>query len=172
MAVFAKALTYVLLSEGGWSDNPSDPGGATMHGITLVKAKNHGITTKEALMTITPDKVAEIYAADYWRFDNIADQSIATKIMDMLVNMQSGVNGPAMKIVQIALNDVGTCPVVVDGMWGPHTEYAVNVTDSDRLMEAMCHRCAERYMGIVERNPSQSIFIKGWLRRAADVPRG
>ena len=32
---YQAALNHVLKSEGGWSDNPADPGGATMKGITL-----------------------------------------------------------------------------------------------------------------------------------------
>ncbi len=32
---FSRALALVLKSEGGWSDNPADPGGATMKGVTL-----------------------------------------------------------------------------------------------------------------------------------------
>jgi hypothetical protein len=32
---FARALALVLKSEGGWSDNPADPGGAAMKGVTL-----------------------------------------------------------------------------------------------------------------------------------------
>lgn len=34
---FAPALALALKSEGGWSDNPADPGGATMKGVTLAK---------------------------------------------------------------------------------------------------------------------------------------
>ncbi|MFD2053036.1 glycosyl hydrolase 108 family protein [Mesorhizobium calcicola] len=38
---FAWALALVLKSEGGWSDNPADPGGATMKGVTLANSSRY-----------------------------------------------------------------------------------------------------------------------------------
>ncbi|RVB39026.1 hypothetical protein EN902_14635, partial [Mesorhizobium sp. M7A.F.Ca.CA.001.16.1.1] len=38
---FARALALVLKSEGGWSDNPADPGGATMKGVTLASFRRY-----------------------------------------------------------------------------------------------------------------------------------
>ena len=38
---FAACLAQVLLSEGGWSDHPADPGGATMKGITLATYRKY-----------------------------------------------------------------------------------------------------------------------------------
>ena len=38
---FARALALVLKSEGGWSDSPADPGGATMKGVTLANFRRY-----------------------------------------------------------------------------------------------------------------------------------
>ncbi len=42
--LFQQAVNFTLDQEGGWADNPADPGGATMCGITLAVSV-HGITT-------------------------------------------------------------------------------------------------------------------------------
>ena len=71
-ADFQKALTFVLKWEGGWSDNPADPGGATMKGITLgtytAWRKAHGwpVPSKADLKAITDAEVQDIYWANYW----------------------------------------------------------------------------------------------------------
>lgn len=38
---FLRAFALVLRSEGGWSDNPADPGGATMKGVTLATFRRY-----------------------------------------------------------------------------------------------------------------------------------
>ena len=65
---FAACLAETLKYEGGWADNPRDPGGATMRGITLstyaqfMKRK----VTEDELYDISPSVVAEIYRLRYW----------------------------------------------------------------------------------------------------------
>lgn len=65
---FARCLAVILREEGGWSDDPRDPGGATNHGITLaVYREFYGATrTKADLRAIAPEQVAHIYRARYW----------------------------------------------------------------------------------------------------------
>jgi lysozyme family protein len=161
MADFQKALAYTLKHEGGWSDDPADPGGATMQGITLATARNYGIETREALRAISQEKVAEIYGAGYWLFGQVDDQRVATKLFDMAVNMGAAA---AVKILQLA---VLAAP---DGKWGPKTLAATNAADPKVLLAALCRGSAERYRAIVEKRPASAKFLKGWLRRAAGVP--
>lgn len=69
---FTRALTFVLRWEGGWSDNAADPGGATMHGITLATftawraAQYQPAPTKAELKAISDDEVTAIYWYWYW----------------------------------------------------------------------------------------------------------
>lgn len=64
---FAACLAQVLLSEGGWSDHPADPGGATMKGITLATYRKYRPgATKADLRAITDAEVARIYRNGYW----------------------------------------------------------------------------------------------------------
>jgi hypothetical protein len=59
---FAKSLALVLKSEGGWSDNPADPGGATMKGVTLTNFRRYvkADATKDDLRHITDAQVATV----------------------------------------------------------------------------------------------------------------
>jgi len=166
MADFLRALPYVLKNEGGWSDDPNDPGGATNYGITLAEAQKHGIADKEALKNISPEKVAEIYHTDYWQFDGVNDQRVATKVFDIHVNM-----GDSIRVIQNALNRLGAC-LAIDGIYGKATESALNAFDPDHILDMLCRVAAEKYQSIVYHRPASSVFLKGWLIRAAKVPSG
>jgi lysozyme family protein len=166
VAEFAQALPYVLAHEGGWSDDPSDHGGATMKGITLQTAQRHGILDKEALKAITDEQLADIYRADYWCFDQVDSQAVATKLFDMSVNLGKGA---ALRLAQEALNELGAT-LQVDGHWGPKTCSALNLFRPERVLILLSEGAADYYHAIVAMHPDQGKFMKGWLRRAHEVP--
>ncbi|MDR2697480.1 MAG: hypothetical protein LBB40_03275 [Holophagales bacterium] len=167
MANFEPALAYTLKHEGGWSDDPADPGGATNYGITLKTAQRHGITTKQELKAISRYKVEAIYYADYWKFDGINNQRVATKLFDMAVNM--GVT-TAIILSQQVLNGEYKAALTVDGRLGPLTLAALNNCDPAELLEVLCLVSAEHYRAIAAARPASQKFLKGWLKRAAEVP--
>jgi lysozyme family protein len=142
-----------------------------MHGITLAKAQRHGVATAEDLRQITDEKVAEIYQQDYFRFyEGLDDSRVATKIFDLAVNMQDvGSHGPAIRIVQEALNALGA-GLDVDGCWGPQTEASVNAANPVQLLAQLCQEAADHYRAIVAAHPERGKFLHGWLNRAAEVP--
>ena len=166
MADFGSAFHYILRWEGAWSDDPLDPGGPTMYGVTLATGRRHGFATKEALRAITLDQAAAIYRASYWRFDGVLDQSVATKVFDMAVNI--GLLS-AVKKVQRLLNVYGA-DLVVDGYFGPLTTVEVNRRDPDLVMDLLCGISKEHYESVVAKRPESRKFLKGWLRRAGAVP--
>ena len=69
---FERSMAFVLRWEGGWADNPADPGGATMKGITIGtytrwrKAHGQDAPTKAELRAISDAEVYAIYKAWYW----------------------------------------------------------------------------------------------------------
>lgn len=166
MAYFEQALPFVLKHEGGWSDDPDDPGGATNQGITLATAQRYGIETKEALKAITPEQVASIYRSGYWRFNGLTSQAVATKLFDMSVNM--GLR-TAVRIAQDCVNGIGAS-LIADGSFGPITENTINAVAPDRMLDLLCKASAEHYHNIVEVRPASQKFLRGWLARAAEVP--
>jgi len=161
MANLAPALLFLLPHEGGWSNDPDDPGGATMHGITLRVAQRYGIMTEDALRAISDEDVERIYRAEFWRFDGITSQLVASKIFDLDVNMGLGT---AVRLAQQILG------VAVDGSYGPATEAAINAQDPYALVAQLCAAAAGHYRVIVANRPASAKYLAGWLARAAAVP--
>lgn len=66
---FRELLPKVLVHEGGYVDDPQDPGGETNKGITHKTydawRKRQGQPTR-SVKHITPEEVAEIYRQQYW----------------------------------------------------------------------------------------------------------
>ena len=84
MAEFLPAVQYVLLNEGGFTNNPSDPGGATNFGIE--QREMPGVDIR----SITRDQAISFYLSNYWNkvlYANLASQQVATKLFDMHVNL-------------------------------------------------------------------------------------
>ena len=167
MAKFEPALKYVLAHEGGWANHPADKGGPTNFGITLKTAQQYGIATETELKAITPSQVAFIYRNGYWRFDGTNDQRVATKIFDMAVNMGLP---KAVKLLQALLNYVSVLPLKTDGCFGPRTLEAANRWPPDELLEGLKKVSLQHYQAIVERDPTQAVFLNNWTRRAQAVP--
>lgn len=137
-----------------------------MQGITLAVAQEHGIADKVALHAITSEKVAEIYRLGYWRFDGVIDQRVATKLFDMAVNM--GLK-TVLRMTQKSLNDLGA-GLVMDGLWGPRTQASINAVHPDQMLDILCQDSASHYNEIVKHRPTSMKFLRGWMKRAVEVP--
>jgi lysozyme family protein len=115
-ANFDAALEFTLLQEGGFSDDPNDPGGPTMDGITLSEFQTWfgADKTVDDLKAITRDQASTIYQASYWEKVNGEElpSGVDLSMFDMAVNA-----GPtrSIQILQKELN------VAVDGILGPIT---------------------------------------------------
>ncbi len=164
MADFDLALPYVLSWEGGYSDQSADRGGPTNFGITEETARASGYSGD--MRGFTKEHAAEIYRRKYWRFAALDDQRVATKIFDMVVNFGPG---HAIRIVQEALNGIDA-GLSVDGAYGPRTENTINAVQPGKMLDLLVQDCIDHYTAIVHRDPTQAVFLKGWLRRAQAVP--
>lgn len=158
---FEQALAHVLESEGGWSDHPADPGGATMKGITLAtyrEYKRNPHITKEQLRNISDAEVSDIYKKGYWDKSRCSAMpaGIGYLVFDASVNM--GV-GRSSKLLQ---ESVG---VTADGVIGPITLAAVNAANQNELIEEFSRRKEAFYRSL----PTFDTFGKGWLNRVANT---
>lgn len=175
---FERALDFVLRWEGGFVNDPDDPGGATNMGVTQAtydrwrdKMGRHWADVRQ----ITHEEVRQIYFEDYWtpvvrpRWPG----RIATVLFDTAINM-----GPrrGIKILQEAINTaLGEARLVCDGISGRQTEQAMRECLSqgpgfvDRLLDAYLDVRRGVYHAIVERRPSSRKFLRGWLNRVRDL---
>ncbi len=152
MADFDIAVQLTLKNEGGFVDNPADPGGATNMGVEqrdLPSIPIRGLTVAQAMA---------YYRETYWKplYSNISSQAIASKLFDLGVLF--GV-GTAVKNLQGALG------LLSDGVFGPVTLAAVNEEKPDELLSKFQMKMRARAQAIAIMNPAEVQFLDGWLRR-------
>lgn len=159
---FARALSLVLEHEGGFANNPRDPGGPTNKGITIATFRRYvdRKATANDLRHISDAQVAKVYQRQYWdkvRGDDLPN-GIDYATFDFAVN-----SGPARarKYLQRAAG------VAQDGIIGPVTLAAVRGMDPVTLIESLC---ASR-MAFLKRIKSWPVFGEGWTKRVNDVRR-
>lgn len=162
MTEFQRALAKVLLSEGGWSNNPADPGGATMKGVTQrvydAYRKIHGLPP-QTVKAITNSELETIYKTQYWdQFKG--DQmpaGVSYVVFDGAVN--SGV-AQSVKWLQRALG------VTADGIVGVGTLSAINThVDVGHLIVDMCRQ----RIAFLKALKTWSTFGRGWQARVNSV---
>lgn len=151
---------FIKKWEGGFSNNAKDKGGATNSGITLTTyRKFYGSgKTVEDLKNMTTNEWDYIFRKGYYypiKAHLIQDDYVALAICEM--SWMSGIK-PTVKNVQRVLG------LVDDGIIGPITLTALN-TNSDEVFDKLIDMRKTWYNSIVENNPSQQVFLKGWLNR-------
>lgn len=157
---FARALALVLKSEGGWSDDPQDPGGATMKGVTLANFRRYvkADATKADLKKISNDQLATVYRRFYWDAVLGAElpDGVDYAVFDFAVN-----SGPdrAAKYLQ-AVAGVGQ-----DGRIGPATLIAVNAKPAGVVVDALC----DARLAFLKKLPTWPRFGRGWSDRVKSV---
>lgn len=162
MATFEKAIEFVLANEGGYEPPGSnDPGGETNFGIS--KRQYPWLDIKN----LTREEAIAIYERDYWKFDEIANQAIATKIFDAYVNLPPT---QAIRLVQLALGTIQAGPVVADGKFGPETISHLNVADERTFLDEFKFQLVKHYYEDAQANPSLTSDLHGWWRRAVKEP--
>ena len=161
VARFEPAIQAVLKHEGGYVNDPKDPGGETNFGISK---RSHPDVDVKAL---TPEKAADIYREKYWEpggYERIEDQRVATKTFDLAVNMGSK---PAHILLQRAVRAASGRKLTEDGVLGPMTFAAVNDAPADSLLAALRSEAAGHYRILVTRNTNLQRFVEGWLNNRA-----
>ena len=156
MAKFELSIDTILKHEGGYVNDPDDPGGETNFGIS----KRQYPALDIAKLTLAEAK--EIYREDYWNYGEIISQPVATKVFDMAVNMG---HGRAHRILQEALQNVGE-PVRIDGVLGPQTIKAANGSEYEELLKEIRVLMAVRYAQIALARPTSRKYLHNWMRRA------
>ncbi len=162
---FDKAFEYILLVEGGYSNDKHDKGGKTMYGIIESEARKYGYKGE---MNKMPKSIAEdIYKKKYWtknNLDKIKDFRVALSIFDWTVN--SGNWGT--KKAQTPINKIyGKKVLTVDGIIGTNSLKYLNEVDPEEFLKVYHELQRAFYTSIVDNNPSQKVFLKGWFNRVS-----
>lgn len=182
MKTVAEIADEIVAREGGYVNDPDDPGGATKYGVTIHTMRSLGIdltgdgrTSEADVRRLTRDQARDIYVEHYFRRPGLADlpEALQATVFDMYVNAGSN----AVRILQRLLNDMGEA-LTVDGALGPLTLAAAH-----RAAEAAPNHIADAY-GIARRNyyyaladarPASRKYARrrdggkgGWIARAEE----
>lgn len=174
--------TEIVAREGGFVDDPDDPGGATNHGVTIYTMRRLGLDiTRDGrvdasdVRALRREQAVEIYIDHYFHRPGLGALSevLHASVFDMQVN--AGAN--AVKILQRLCTQMGQ-PCVDDGLIGPQTIRAVQ-----RAYEAAPGHIVDAY-GIARRNyyyaladsrPANRKYARrrdggkgGWITRAEE----
>lgn len=152
-AAFDACFALVVGNEGGYVDDPADPGRATKYGISQAAFPHLDIAA------LTLDQAKAIYLSDYWqriRGDEMP-APVALAVFDSAIN--SGV-GAAAKWLQEAAG------VTADGFIGPQTLAAVAHADPAVLISDMLARRIVADAAL----STWSSFALGWARRVCRLP--
>lgn len=167
------------------SRHPADTGGTTKYGISLrflksvvldridVDLDDDNDVDENDIVLLPEDLARRLYKMYFWdpiAAGNLISQPLATKLLDASV-----LSGPKRGLRW--LNQANFELSGVDGLAGEAPSAGLVVETSNRLLRAdpgneqrLLERFREQqlsfYRRIVERNPSQGVFLKGWTRRA------
>lgn len=172
----------IVAREGGYVNDPDDPGGATKYGVTLATMQRLGIdlsgdgkVSEWDLRLLTREKAAEIFVQHYYERPRIAElpEAIRASVFDMYVNA----GGNAVVILQRLLNRMGH-GVTVDGTIGPETIAAARAAFAEAPAHfADAYGIARRnyYYALADARPASRKFARtrsgskgGWIRRAEE----
>ena len=158
---FDACMPFIFKAEGGYSDNPNDPGGPTNFGITLATLRayeGNPNLTAEDVKALSPQAAKEIYRTAYWNRMQCGElpPGLDLEVFDFGVN-----SGPAKKSVKTLQRLVG---VTQDGSVGPITLAAVRQFNVDDLISRFAQARLAFYQSL-----NMPEFEKGWATRVAQI---
>lgn len=172
----------IVAREGGFVDDPDDPGGATNYGVTMHTMRRLGLDLDRDgdidsvdVRQLTHAQATQIFIQHY--FDkpriNLLPLPLRASVFDMQVNAGSN----AVKILQRVLGAFKE-PVTVDGALGPKTAAAVvRAFEQAGTYFVDAYGIARRdyYFRLADRRPASRKYARtqaggkgGWIRRAEE----
>ena len=148
MMDFDTAFSRLIDHEGGYVNDPQDPGGETKFGIS-----KHSYPDVD-IANLTLEGAKTIYLRDFWNPLGDAHPAIKFQAFDFAVN--SGI-GTAIRKLQLAVG------VADDGHWGPKSAAALKAMD---LNDVLMRFAAQRLLFMTSLS-TWAEFGKGWARRIA-----
>jgi hypothetical protein len=157
---FTHCVDLIFRHEGGFVDDPEDPGGATNMGITLktLAAVRGAPVSREDVQNLTREEARQIYRAHYW--NALSCDSLPPGI-DLVV-FDFGVNAGVSRSAKLLQQMVH---VEADGEIGPITVGAARSIDPAHIVNAFSDARLDHYRSL----STWERFKKGWTRRTAEI---
>jgi lysozyme family protein len=175
MSQFKPALHKMLTREGGYVNDPDDPGGETYKGIArnmhskwngwlrIDMHKNQsGFPANLEKDTELENEIALFYQVNFWdkiNGDNIQNQLVANSIFDFAVN--AGVKTSA-SLAQMVVE------TKTDGVIGQLSLEKINAFNPDHFFAAFTIAKIARYMAIIRKRPTSKKYLYGWVSCALE----
>jgi lysozyme family protein len=172
----------IVAREGGYVNDPDDPGGATNYGVTIHTMRRLGMdldgdgrVDAGDVRDLSRDQAVDIFLEHYFSRPRIASLPAALQpsVFDMYVN--AGAN--AVRILQRLLGEMGE-PTAVDGVIGPKTIAAAKAAHAkapDHIADAYGIARRDYYYSLADRRPSSRKYARrrdggkgGWIARAEE----
>lgn len=172
----------IVHREGGYVNDPDDPGGATNYGVTIHTMRALGLdldgdgdVDPADVRRLTRDQAVDIFITHYYDRPRIAQLPVPlhSTVFDMYVNAGSN----AVRILQRLLRDMGL-DIVVDGVIGPQTARAAHAALAqapDHLVDAYGIARRSYYYRVADRRPASRKYARrrdggkgGWILRAEE----
>jgi lysozyme family protein len=163
---YAACLDKTLGYEGGYSDDPNDPGNWTgcAPGAGELKGTMKGISAcsypDEDIANLTDDHIAEIYRQDYW--DVVKGDDLPAGLD--LCTFDGGVNSGPARGLQWTQEATGAAP---DGVCGPETIACCQAAEPHAAIDAAC----DARLAFLRTLDTWPRYGEGWTNRVEDVRR-
>lgn len=153
---YNKVISIILEHEGGYVNNPNDPGGETKYGISKKSYPNLDIKS------LTSEQAKQIYYNDFWvplKLDNIESERLRLHLFDFAVNAGKS---KAIKTLQDVLGRLET------GKMENDTIRAANLSTKN-VPKLYAEERIAYYKRLAKARGDQ--FLKGWLKRVDDIEK-
>ena len=173
MADFSKAFQLVLAHEGGYGNDPDDPGGETYKGVARkihskwegwqnvdMRKREPGFPANLERDLQLQESISDFYRVTFWdkiKGDDIQNQEIAESIFDFGVNAGVATSATLAQLVVKAKTD---------GVIGPQSIATINAFDPEHFLAAFTVAKIARYVSIVKKRPTSRKYFYGWVLRA------
>lgn len=182
MLTVTEIAEQIVAREGGFVNDPVDPGGATKHGVTIGTLRRLGLDLTgdgavdvQDVKAVSRAQAVEIFIRHYFESPRIATlpPCLQATVFDMYVNAGSN----AVRILQRLLRDMGYA-VAVDGTIGPQTAGAAAQAakvGAEILRDAYGVARRNYYFRLADRRPASRKYARtraggkgGWIKRAEE----
>lgn len=174
--------TAIVQREGGYVNDPDDPGGATNFGVTIHTMRRLGLDLNRDgqvdirdVKALSRNQAIDVFITHYFEKPRIAElpKPLHATVFDMYVNA----GGNAIKILQRLLSDMGQ-KVAVDGALGPMSIGAVHLAFEiapEHMVDAYAIARRNYYFRLADKRAASRKYARtraggkgGWIKRAEE----